>query len=268
MRFLSGLLILSGVICFSACNSSKKEETNTAIKQAKFTKTKFGKCDTTGNNGATVKIDLWEPAGADSASSKIRTFLSGKVIERINEQADSASIAATPGADKNVKAAYEVFAANYKKLKAEFPDAPGCWFIEVKGDTVMVSDKVVQYQLDHFAFTGGAHPNSFRSYYLFDVKTGEEKNIKTFVADSVALLKKVETAFRKLEKIADTTNLENAGYFLADHKFFLPANYAFTKEGVFFYYNPYEIAAYARGPVTFTIPYAQLEGIVKKELIF
>jgi hypothetical protein len=75
-------------------------------------------------------------------------------------------------------------------------------------------------------------------------------------------------AFRKTENLADTTNLEKAGYFLSNHKFFIPANYAFTREGVFFYYNPYEIAAYARGAITFTIPYSELEGIVKKELIF
>jgi hypothetical protein len=266
MRF-SYFLILGVVIWFSSCNPSKKEETKSVVKEGKFNKTEFGQCDTTVSSGTTVKVDLWEPAGSDSASTKIRSFLSRKVIERVNEQGDSASIAAIPGADKDLKAAYEVFAGNYKKLKADFPDAPGCWFIEVKGDTVMISDKIVQYQLDHFAFTGGAHPNSFRSYYIFDGKTGVEKNAKSFIADSAALLKKAEHAFRKLEKIEDTTNLEEAGYFLSDHKFFLPANYAFTKEGVFFYYNPYEIAAYARGAITFTIPYEELEGIVKKELI-
>jgi hypothetical protein len=91
--------------------------------------------------------------------------------------------------------------------------------------------------------------------------------MKTFIADSVALLKLVEKNFRKEEKLADNANLEEAGYFLSNHQFFVPANYVFTRDGILFYYNPYEIAAYARGAIQFTIPYSELNGIVKKENI-
>jgi hypothetical protein len=42
----------------------------------------------------------------------------------------------------------------------------------------------------------------------------------------------------------------------------------FTPEGVHFFYNPYEIAAYARGPIELTIPYEELKGIIRKEAVF
>lgn len=269
MRIFSKLLILGPLIFFFACSpSTKKEEVKTGMKAGKFNKMELGNCDTTLIGGVSLMINVWEPTAVDTVAGTIRSFLNQKLIDRINDYADSASIAAHPGSDKSIKNAYNVFASNYTKFKTQFPDAPGCWEVDLKGDTIMYSSKIIQYQMDHYAFTGGAHPNSFRTYYVFDVQTGKELESSSFLADSVALLKKVEKSFRKLENLADTSNLENAGYFLDNHKFFLPANYAFTREGIYFYYNPYEIAAYARGAITFTIPYKELEGIVKMDLIF
>ena len=172
-----------------------------------------------------------------------------------------------PGLSEMENAA-QAFTAGYQDFHRENPDAPGCWAVEVSGDTVFTTSKLVVYSLDQYSFTGGAHPNSFLGYYLFDAQTGQHQTWQTYVSDTVALLQKAEVAFRKLEGIPANANLEEQGYFLPDHVFFLPANLAFTREGVLFHYNPYEIAAYVRGPITFTIPYAELEGLVKRELIF
>jgi len=262
------LLVVLAVIFFTSCTpSSKKDDVVTVKREGKFYNVELGKCDTI-SGGVSLKVNVWEPVSSDSLYAEIHSFLNKKIIDRINDNADLSGNPPKPGSDKTVESSFAIFDSNYKKFKKDFPEAPGCWEIELKGDTVMTSSKIIQYQFDHYAFLGGAHPNSFRSYYIFDAKTGQEKNIKLFVSDTLALLNKVEKAFRKLENIADTTNLEGAGYFLSNHKFFLPANYAFTKEGVFLYYNPYEIAAYARGDISFTIPYKELEGIIRKELIF
>lgn len=253
------------------CNSpAKKEDQQRVLNLKKGIKIDevFGSCDTLTNQGVSVSVHIWQPADSGKGATKIRGVLKDKVVGRINSYSDSASIATNAGAKTDIKAAYEVFAKNYKIFKKDFPDAPGCWEVEVSGDTVMMTSNLLLYQFDLYAFTGGAHPNSFRSYHVFDLTTGAEADAGTFVSDSVALLKKVEAAFRKEEKLDANVNLEEAGYFLADHRFFIPANYTFTREGVFFYYNPYEIAAYARGPITFTIPYPELKGIVKTEMIF
>ncbi len=39
-------------------------------------------------------------------------------------------------------------------------------------------------------------------------------------------------------------------------------NFALTKEGIIFTYNPYEIACFAVGTVSITIPYEELEGLL------
>ncbi|MCE7039698.1 DUF3298 and DUF4163 domain-containing protein [Dyadobacter sp. CY312] len=264
--------ILSALFtAFIACNPSEKKETSEKLvdlKNGKLLLQNFGTCDTVLSAGVYIKIATWLPSDSTAAAANIRTQLDKKLIDRINSYGDSASIASNPGAKTSTKSAFEVLHKNYTDFKKDFPDAPGCWFVELKGDTVMVTPKVLLYQLDHFSFMGGAHPNSFRSLHVFDAVTGEEKEAKTFIADSTALLKKVEAEFRKIEKLDASANLEESGYFLLNHKFFIPANYTFTKEGVLFYYNPYEIAAYARGAITFTIPYKELDGIVKTDLIF
>ena len=268
---LNKICVLLFAISFAACNRSGEGQ-NGESGRVKFvgakTNTQFGGCDTVQNKGISIKLNLWEPSDSSSIAKAIRATLTQKSLKRINSYGDSASIAANPQAGKSIKSAFEVFEKNYNDFKKDFPDAPGCWEVELKGDTVFSTPKVLFYQLDHYAFTGGAHPNTFRSYHAFDVRTGDEIEMKDFISDSTALLGLVDKAFRKTEKLSAETDLEEAGYFLVNHKFVLPVAYVFTPEGILFYYNPYEIAAYARGAIQFTIPYNELDGVIDREKVF
>jgi hypothetical protein len=259
------------VVIYACSTPAKKEEKAGVLHSAlkgKFVDFEFGSCDTVNYSGVVVSLHLWEPTGPGDVLKQIKATISEKVVNRINSYSDSASIAQSPAAKNSAKAAYEVFASNYQSFKKDFPEAPGCWEVAVSGDTVMVTPKLMLYQMDQYSFTGGAHPNSFTSYHVFDLETGYEIESEALIADSVALLKKVELAFRREEKLDAKTDLEEAGYFLMNNQFFIPANYTFTRGGVLFYYNPYEIAAYARGPISFTIPYSELKGIIREDLIF
>ncbi|MCF0073061.1 DUF3298 and DUF4163 domain-containing protein [Dyadobacter sp. CY261] len=269
LRQLAALSL--GTLLFWACNQSSKKEgadARVGFQKGEIKKEDYGSCDTAAHKGVTVLVSLWQPTDSSAVASKIRQILTEKTIKRLNSYGDSASIAANPGASGSVKAAFDVFEKNYNDFKEDFPDAPGCWEVELHGDTVMITSKMLFYQLDHYSFTGGAHPNSFTSFHAFDAKTGEEVEMKSFVQDSVALLSLVEKKFRELGKLTPEVDLEDEGYFLVDHKFFIPANYVFTQEGVLFYYNPYEIAAYVRGAIDFTIPYEDLKGIIRKDAAF
>lgn len=263
-------LSLGALMCWSCGRSSEKENGSgeNDFRHGSIRKTEFGSCDSATSKGVAVALSIWEPSDSGEVANKIRGILAGKVINRLNSYADSASIAAHPEATQSAKAAFEVFEKNYNDFRKDFPEAPGCWQVELSGDTVMTTAKVLFYELGHYAYTGGAHPNSFTSFHAFDGKTGEEVEMKDFVIDSLALLKVVEKKFREVEKLAPGADLEEAGYFLLNHRFFVPANYVFTPKGVLFYYNPYEIAAYVRGAIEFTIPYGELEGIVKKDAVF
>lgn len=47
----------------------------------------------------------------------------------------------------------------------------------------------------------------------------------------------------------------------------LPASFALTRQGLLMAYDYYEIASYADGVISYTIPYSKLKGILKPEFI-
>ncbi|QRR04165.1 DUF3298 domain-containing protein [Dyadobacter sandarakinus] len=269
MRFFGLLLLVSWSLVFQACNrQARKEEVQTADRKlaGAVRHEQYGSCDSVSNAGIYVKLNLWQPTGEDTLAKTMSGVLNQKTIKKINAFGDPDLIKSNPAALESVAGAFQVFENNYKSFKKTNPDAPGCWMMELTGDTLMTTSKALCYQLFEVSFVGGAHPNSFRSFHVFDRKTGIERPMKDYVTDSAALVKLVEKEFRKVEKLSPEADLDQSGYFLLNHTFVLPLNYIFAREGVRFYYNPYEIAPYARGAIDFTIPYTALEGIIRKDI--
>ena len=134
---ISHFLILSTIVFYTSCTpSSKEEEVVTIKREGKFNKVELGKCDTI-SGGVSLKVNVWEPVATDSLYSEIHSFLNKKIIDRINDNADLSGNPPKPGSDKTVESSFTIFDRNYKKFKADFPEAPGCWEIELKGDTVI-----------------------------------------------------------------------------------------------------------------------------------
>ena len=83
--------------------------------------------------------------------------------------------------------------------------------------------------------------------------------------------------FRKQNEIADSSTLADAGYFIfgdGDNfedgpnygKFHFNNNMAITKDGIQFLYNAYEMAPYAAGRPSITLPYAMLQPYLKVKI--
>lgn len=266
MKFVHLPLLFILVSCHP--ESEKKRVSRSFYDLGKLVNKQLGNCDSVSNTGAYLNLKYWEPSGTTRPSSAIRSELTRKFIKIINTYNSPKLLKSHPEAQNDVGKAFELFADDYKKLRKELPDYSQCWGITITGDTLMVTSRLMTYQLEEVAFTGAAHPQSLMTYHIFDLKSGVEKDKKELITDSVALLKKAEMAFRKAEKLDNNADLKKKGYFLRNGKFFLPDDYTFTREGIIFYYNKYEITAYAFGPNYFTIPYQELNGIVKTELIF
>lgn len=110
-------------------------------------------------------------------------------------------------------------------------------------------------------YTGGAHPNYLSLFSNYNLNTGELIEMEDIVTDSIAFNKAVEKAFQ-MEIKEKGTDADEDLYFWGK-PFYLPANYAITEKGLYFIYNPYEIAAYAFGITEFTVAYEDLEGAIK-----
>jgi hypothetical protein len=263
LKLLAVALVFLG---FIGCNTKRNDHSTEGVfNKAEVQELTFGACDTL-NGGTGVSFTLLMPTDSGKAAEQIRQFLKNSRVASVTSTMDSVYVHSLGALSEQV--AYSAFDKIYREFKIDFPDAPGCWEIVQKGDTIMTTPKIVAYELDLYTFTGGAHPNSNKQYTLFDRQTGVVVPFHSFVKDSVMLLRKTEEAFRKLESLQPIDDLEEKGYFLNNNQFFRADNCTFTREGVQVYYNPYEIAPYVRGPIEFIIPYQELKGVIRDERIF
>jgi hypothetical protein len=118
-------------------------------------------------------------------------------------------------------------------------------------------------------YYGGAHPNGATRYRVFSLPeaTQVEKWTELFEdKDTQAILKLAEERFRSEKGLSSKVSLNEAGYWFNNNRFHLTDNFGFDADGLFFLFNPYEIASYAEGPIFISIPYNKLRKYLKKPL--
>lgn len=135
------------------------------------------------------------------------------------------------------------------------------WNIETDGAIIFESPKVVSIRLDEYAYTGGAHPNSNTALLMYSTSTGKPMKLKDLVKNQAQLERLVEKKFRETHELAPNANLNDKGFFW-EGKFQLPANIGIVAEGMLFFYNSYEIAAYAVGPTGFVLSWEELGTLI------
>lgn len=223
------------------------------------------RCDTTTNKGVDVSVAYFKLSEDTDGAQKINDSLQYLTAGSITDWLDSATVAAHADARTDPAKAAALFAADYQTMTDDMGGLGGCWELKTEADTLYASPELLTVKLETYAYTGGAHPNSNVALYVFDRETGRTLSLTDLVSDSAALLNVVERTFRKQQDLSSQANLEEQGYFLQDGRFFLPANIGMNRTGMVFYYNPYEIAAYALGPIEVTVPYDQLSGILRTD---
>ncbi len=158
--------------------------------------------------------------------------------------------------------------AEYKKFREQFPDATHIHWYEIKTVEILLNtSKILSLSLSEESYLGGAHPNRQLTYWVFNPQTGKAYSLLDFFkpGSEAALLKKVEAAFRKQQGLSPQQDLTEAGYFFPDNRFVFPKNFAITSEGINFFYNTYEVAAYVVGPIDFTLSYRELSQLIPKQ---
>ena len=140
---------------------------------------------------------------------------------------------------------------------------PNSWVIELKGEQEIKTKNTLTILISEYSYLGGAHPNSYQTYLNFNQKTGALIQLEEIISDPEAVLELAEQQFRKTYDLSPEERLTNAGLF--ENQLVLPENFAMTKEGLIFLYNPYEIGPYAAGYYEFQISWERLEGLVNKK---
>lgn len=155
------------------------------------------------------------------------------------------------------------FLEEYDLMQEDEPGYEIPWSVETTGELLAENGQVVCMEITNYAYAGGAHPNSYVTLLNFDAISGKKLALKDIVTDTLQLKRLAEEKFREIKGLNPGDSLSEAGYFWGD-AFTLPENIGFKGDSLYFYYNPYEIAAYVEGPTSFSIPYSQVKSILRK----
>ena len=254
-------VLLSFLIGTLSCDQQKKTEKESPgrtyeVEEINFTKTQRN-CE---SNCAGIIITY--PKLKDESYSEVNTSIKHIIKEELLKH-----ILETDK-DLNIEDLSESFIATFEDFKKEFPDVKTPWTIEINSDLNYVNRAFLSLSTDTYSYTGGAHPNRFVQYINIDPQSGKRiEELSFFINNEEKLKDLVERSFRKKYNIPQNGNLAEAGFQFEDNTFALTNNYGFSKAGMVFYYNSYEIAPYAEGPTEIRIPFHELKGIYKHKTL-
>lgn len=220
----------------------------------------YGACDSSDNNCASIFISYPEiltaltPQAQDSITSFIRHSLQSSVL------------APAPGEPvaENPETIVARFIEFYKEYGMESPNFSSKWWITKEIKIFYQDANVVSLSDYHEYYMGGAHPNYGVYYTNFDANTGRRLLLADiFIRNYYDRLNAIgERKFRQLKQLSANDDLIEAGFSFENDKFKLNDNFAIGDSGIVFYYNNYEIAAFAMGPTELLLPYVDLKDII------
>lgn len=118
-------------------------------------------------------------------------------------------------------------------------------------------------------YTGGAHGNFATETLNFDLKSGKEIKLADLFQPGAKYLKKlsdysINDLKTRLGEMSDEEWIKNGASENAENF----GSWNLTKKGLMINFDPYQVAAYAAGPQTVIIPYSELSGIWRKDMMF
>lgn len=210
----------------------------------------------------------------ETPDSSLNIFMNKEVAKMMLYKDDSSFFSSPSSCIEN----YFAESRDAKK-QGDYDAESSAWEVHKEVHVLPKKGKYQSLEASEFFFEGGAHPNSNTIFKTYDLILKQSLAVNELFINlrDTALLRIGEHYFRKEKQLADTAKLSDNMFFIfgdgdnfedgPDYgKFRFNDNYALTKEGIEFYYNPYEIGPYVVGPSSFIIPYAELKPFLKLTL--
>lgn len=198
-----------------------------------------------------IKITVPNALGDAGIDKAINTALKEELIYLLNfdEQQNATDI----------NSAIESFITAYKNLKAEFAEEATPWEAAVTAGVSYEDDHLITIKMDSYLFTGGAHGYNTTHYLNFDKLKALELNTDELFTHMPDFESYAESKFRSQQNIPSKADINSTGFMFETGSFYLPENIGYTKEGLQLFYEQYEIASYADGPIMLTFPFSELK---------
>ena len=143
-------------------------------------------------------------------------------------------------------------------------------FSEAKLTIQRADSALVSLLCQRGSYMGGAHPNMWYETASFSPETGEKVDIQSVVNDPDALpallAEEVEKVIDKEQLIVDSVeDVVKDEMDPAQEDYDL--KYTLGYDGITFWFSPYELAAYAAGPVVIKLPFSEYPDLVRAEFM-
>jgi len=136
---------------------------------------------------------------------------------------------------------------------------------EMAGSTAISMNRsgLLVYRADNYAYSGGAHGLGISRFLVFDTEQKRKLELSDLFNDESMrkLGKLLEENYRETHYLDDEP-LSEAGLF---EDYIAPSpNFWITESSISFFYNPYELAPYAMGSITITLPKNKIRELLKE----
>ena len=143
------------------------------------------------------------------------------------------------------------------------------YFLERTVEVTRADSGIVSLLYTEDTYSGGAHGYRGRYGRTFDAATGEPLTLADLAEDSDAFLADCADCLWELSRDGEHAAYAPDGYF-PGYEEYLPGllrdgNWFFAENGLVVIANTYELAPYAAGCITFTLPYTWLGRYLKAE---
>jgi hypothetical protein len=199
----------------------------------------------------TVKIPIAKdlPVVADSINKKVFSVL--KAIIYFGEKPYTAT---------DYNGLLDSFIGSYEKLQKDFPKDTFGWEAEIEGNVIYQSDSILNIEIKHYTYTGGAHGYQGLRSLIFDPATGKSISNNKLFKNKDLFKAFAEKKFRAKYQIPENGSINATGYQFENDQFHLPLNIFYTDKGLLLYYNQYEVASYADGPKDLFLTYTEVNN--------
>lgn len=150
------------------------------------------------------------------------------------------------------------FIQSYETIKLDFPQEGSSWTAKVNGKVIRQKPKMLSISLEHYVFSGGAHGYKGYQSFNFDPTTGHRYTNNELFKTITPFSELVEQKLRKTLSIPEGAPINSTGLMFENDTFKLPENIFFHEDKIIAYYNIYEIASYADGPISLEFSYEEV----------
>lgn len=201
-------------------------------------------------------------------------------VFQLNQEGSGDTLTATAAAAEGINAYFEQWRKDQLQFLGDVTNLARDAYAGVNGedsrweqpeyvysDTVTtdywVGPKLLCVEMHYSSYSGGAHPNSWRVAVNFDLNTGEAVKLMELAEDSEGLRAAVKENLLYQIRESDIWAEYGAEAFFEDYEDTV-GNWAdqclvFDDNGLTVVFNPYTIAPYATGELSYLIPYSLMQ---------